>query len=1283
MGDLSRKAAVRWGLAACLFLIVLGSHWAVVSRAGTDLPTKDQWDAEGAQVLVPWLGHRLTAGTFFQPQNEHRIVLTKLVNFSATAANGQWDQRVECAINAAFPALIAAAFLILICRRFPRRWHAPFFLFLAAVYCLPLGWENTLGGMHSAQIFLIGLSFAAIVGLAESQPGSRGWWFGAAAAILALGSLATGFFAAAVVIALLALRVRRGEVRLGFAMPALALGTAVVVIGCATRVTVDYHALLRAQGPGEFGETMLRQLDWPGSALWLALILWLPWGWLVRRILAGAGGRARTFGYTIAGLGGWVLLQVAATAYARGAGAPFPASRYVDSLLFGLVVNGLALAWLWEHGGPAPRGRLKLVGGIWALALALGLGAESHRVFATVLPDVKVNNFYGEQNTRNFLATGDRAYLRHPQIPYPDAAAYEERLGLPGLRSLLPASVRAPIVLVAASPDALVRYDSRAPEAKKRGAAAGILTGISPGTPLLDNRTSWGSYRGGGAAAPVRWESAPLAPPRARWLKFLVAGKIGEPGVVLELRDAATHDLLGEVRPRRVPGEVWNTVHVRAPRRPFVISASGGGDSGHWLAFSEPVEVGVLSYWASWGLKYGLDLAAAGTLAGAILLLRRPPETGAGEPRPDITFGATGTPVGWDATFARFYPSGHAARWLGAGACVLAAAAIWLITVEIPLPMIGVGLDESWQEVLVQAHLQGWQFGKDIIFTYGPWGFLISHYIPGGAMAAKLAWEIPGKLALAAGIVGLSAAIPRPRRWLFLLASPFFLEFFPDTAGLLFITLLVLLWIIRAGAPPWRTALAVVALAFLAEMKFTECLIVGVGLASAVAAAAAQGRRFRAAALAAGFVAAFLVLWLAAGQNPVHLYHFFRYSLSLAGGYAACLSFQETPAVFAAGAAVMLLNLAFAAQVWRARPASAEARASAVFLSAAWFLAWKHGFVRADDHVYGFFSLSLLLALALPGLVRAGGRWFFVNVPLCLIGMTLADPALLAAIGPIFRDHVSAEAGALLHPARTRADYAAEESGAASANQLPALRAAVGRGSIDLLTYEQGLLLHNGLDYRPRPIFQSYSVFTPALMAKNLGFYLSDRAPDFVLLRLEKTVDWHDPMQEDALVLAALPGRYAIASETPDGLLLKRRGPAVGAPTIRLQAISGASAVLGEEIALPAERGHAIWLRAEFPLSHLGQVRAALYKPPLLAMIVTEDGGAELRYRVAPPMAAEGMILQPTIETTADYAAFMRGRGRKWARSVRFEAEADQAEFWTGIKLEFFRLPDLPVAPAP
>ena len=58
-------------------------------------------------------------------------------------------------------------------------------------------------------------------------------------------------------------------------------------------------------------------------------------------------------------------------------------------------------------------------------------------------------------------------------------------------------------------------------------------------------------------------------------------------------------------------------------------------------------------------------------------------------------------------------------------------------------------LDASWQAALTDAHVHGRQFGKEVIFTFGPWGWLTSHFIVGGALTGKLVWEFTAKAVLA------------------------------------------------------------------------------------------------------------------------------------------------------------------------------------------------------------------------------------------------------------------------------------------------------------------------------------------------------------------------------------------------------------------------------------------------------------------------------------------------------------------------------------------------------
>jgi MFS family permease len=619
--------AVRLGLIACLFAFVLGARWAVVDRYGMDLPEWDQWDAEGTNLLAPWYQGHLTLGVLFLPHNEHRVVLTKLVNLGLAAADGQWDQRLEAAANAILPGLIAAGLYLFGVGFLDRRWHAPLFILLGAAYGLPFAWHNVIAGFNSQQFLLIGLSFGAIAGLPAARAWSCRWWLGAACMALAMVSMASGFFAAAVVLGLILLPVLRRERSWRPAVPALLLAAALLAVGCLTRVTVPHHELAKAHTAGEFAATLLQSLEWPVRKLqntWLIGILWLPWCLLSWRTLMRPAGAGRGPGVILLGLGAWVLLQLLATAYARGDGGYPPASRYIDTLVFGIVVNALALGWLARHGrlDTAARCARAFIALAWVGTVVGASDDQLGRILKHELPNEGVYHRYCVANVRNYLATGDEAYLRHNEIPYPGAKLLIERLLVPSLRAALPVSVRDSIPLRSHLPGGpFQQEDSRGPE--DLGAASREprpAAGLPPGMPALSNAVTWGSFAAEGSAAKGSWESDPLPAPREGWLKFEVAGQVGEKGLSLEIRDASTRRLLAEVRPDKQPEKSWRSAYVRAPENPFIVAARDD-DPARWLAFSEPSEMGMLSYIAWRCVKNGLLLAEIAAGCGIVLCL--------------------------------------------------------------------------------------------------------------------------------------------------------------------------------------------------------------------------------------------------------------------------------------------------------------------------------------------------------------------------------------------------------------------------------------------------------------------------------------------------------------------------------------------------------------------------------------------------------------------------------------------------------------------------------------
>ena len=441
-----------WMRLAGLFLLLWGPALAVVHHYGSDLPQYDQWDAEGALIYLPHAQGTLEAQAFFRPHNEHRIALARGLAYLLLLANGQWDARLQCVVNAALHALIGVLAFGWGCKTLATHWRIGWLLVVAGFTALPVSWEIVLSGFGSQQYMLVGCSLGTLALLGAAPAGTGRWWLGVLCAWLALFTMASGLFAAAVVAAtllLFALRERGDWRRHG---PTLLVCGAVIVTGLLLHAPAPLHEVLHSDSVGEYVAALRRYLQWPFEGrVWgrlarawiLPVLQWLPWLWLGARLWR-QGRESATRERVIWAAAGWALLQFAVSAYARGAGAPKPSSRYVDTLLVGVGANLLALALLCAHTKLAGWRRRVLVGGalVGCVGALAGVGMHVGDNFSRHLPRHRAHLARTLENTRAYLATGDFAHLQHGDIPYPQADTLAEWLSHPEIRAILPASLQ-------------------------------------------------------------------------------------------------------------------------------------------------------------------------------------------------------------------------------------------------------------------------------------------------------------------------------------------------------------------------------------------------------------------------------------------------------------------------------------------------------------------------------------------------------------------------------------------------------------------------------------------------------------------------------------------------------------------------------------------------------------------------------------------------------------------------------------------------------------------------
>jgi hypothetical protein len=588
---------------AALFLVVFSAKLLLMRDNPVTAPYWDQWDAEARNLYIPFNDCDLSWSQMFSLHNEHRVFFTRLLALDLLVVNGQWDPRLEQVVNAAMHALTAVLLAATLWLANQRR-RMDLLVFVGALtFAVPFAWDNTLIGFQSAFYFLLLFSVLALWLTARYRAGSGPWWLGWICAVSALFTSAGGVITTLAIMAVVALKLADDRREWREPLINLTVAAAVVALGVAM-APPPLHAPLRAHTLGEFFGALANNLAWP----WidhprLAAVMWSP---AVLLLVVAAVRRARTTEVErlIMGLSIWVVLNAAAVAYGRGAGAALPAARYMDFLSLGLVANALALAGLFDRDGTGRRARRLALGVLAAWLVFAIVGVD--RVTRQALWNLGTwRQFYAAHavNVRQFIITGELAEFTSKRpvndIPYPDAMSLAITLRDPYIRRILPAAVRAPVHLE--------------PRATTNDAFVPDGSPVKVHDPL---RRAWGSYSNRGRRAEGRFDSQPVA--ACGWgqrLRFPVSGYLGLPHQYLALKDVSSgRDL--PIVPPTLPRESWVDAIVRCPDRPFAVTAiDATGES--WFAFREPVEVGWASLAAERLIKWSRELfLAALALAG-------------------------------------------------------------------------------------------------------------------------------------------------------------------------------------------------------------------------------------------------------------------------------------------------------------------------------------------------------------------------------------------------------------------------------------------------------------------------------------------------------------------------------------------------------------------------------------------------------------------------------------------------------------------------------------------
>lgn len=561
-----------------------------------------------------------------------------------------------------------------------------------------------------------------------------------------------------------------------------------------------------------------------------------------------------------------------------------------------------------------------------------------------------------------------------------------------------------------------------------------------------------------------------------------------------------------------------------------------------------------------------------------------------------------------------------------------------LISVFVPFApkMPASTLDSSWAVGLNQAVVQGLAFGKEIIFTLGPYSFLYTKtYHP-----ALDALMIGGSLYLALSYWLCLLLLIKEFRWSWALAFGFFLFIMVYARDSLLFSypLLVGLFCYKSLSserpshyfPYW---LVLFFLPFGLMILVKGSLLLLCITMSSLCCLFFIGNKRVPLALTAVFVPilSMLLFWVGIGQSIINLPSFLSGSISLASDFTEAMSVdgnKDEIILYSLNAFALLGSI-----LWQKHLRGIRKLFLFCIFFVFLFMSFKAGFARHYGHALIPGTSIMMATLFFPLLINNAklliilfcvslNTWYVINNNYTHLSISDNFKSNYSSAWHGLKNRIS-------NPNSLKQDFALSMSFLGQQAEFP-----IFQGTTDIYSYNQSYLIASNNQWSPRPVFQSYSVFNSGLAEKNKQHLQGKASPDNIIFKIEP-IDERIPALEDGQSWPLLLANYQPVDLKNDFLYLRKKKDVVSeknAPTL----LTKEQHLLEESVAVPHAQAP-IYIELEITPTLLGRIATLFFKPSQLYMTFTLKNGIKRQYRIVANMAKAGFLLSPLIENTTEF----------------------------------------------
>jgi len=596
-------------------------------------------------------------------------------------------------------------------------------------------------------------------------------------------------------------------------------------------------------------------------------------------------------------------------------------------------------------------------------------------------------------------------------------------------------------------------------------------------------------------------------------------------------------------------------------------------------------------------------------------------------------------------------------------------ALLWLSLIKFGSPP-GVGLDPSWTLVLAYAVKHNLQVGIDYVITYGPLGYFLTAYVSYDANLFNqfILWQLVVS-SLFASLFFIRASQIENRieqiSYLFLFVVAIGLSdgvlpdhlYFLATVACTFLAIYPPAFL--QSPPRYFSFLGLVLLTLVTFIlaKFSFFYLVVIGLLGIVVHVWHKYSYQTALKVLIALVCMFLGLWSLLGQSPLNIPTFVLNALQLGSSYDEAMSYEYSElsfkeyyfAVIGISLVSTMILLSCLPKPWQLAKFI-----SGTMILCGLFLAWKAGFVRHDAHSLTFFYFLL----GAPFFIQRPQNGntvtsvifsvlLFTSVTMGLMGMFYAHKSVGNSVQPRnfigkWNEQIANNLTTLSSLTTVKAGRDAEVAKLQRDYALPNIQTAVKQATVDVFPPEIAVGLLNGLNYHPRPVYQSHATNTEKLLDLNAQFYASDKAPEFVLFKIGP-IDGRFPLTEDSQVLRILLRDYQPVLVEKGWVLLKRHPRGSGLVVNTKEPLLTKTVKFGENLDISHLSDKSLLLSLDIRKSLLGRFTKLFFKLPEVSLVIQTTDGAISAYRIIPSVVKSDFIFNPLILNEREWLAWHTG----------------------------------------